>query len=409
MSDYHGRRIYRNKISSRKKRRKTGFYVFLSVIALSVLVFVGYSIANPIFNFFKNRNNEEDIVTDPWVPPVTTEYVGTEKKDTIITEKNKSDETSIKTTDNRNLIDYSAYSLPVTALSDSATLKDKLVEIKNNGYNAVVVTLKDKGGAFYYDTKSDMALSAEGAIKGKMSADQISSIISAAGLKPIASINILEDNNRYGEKRKGSYRFLNDNSTWLDNSVAKGGKPWLSPFDIDTQNLMSYIANEISSAGFNTIICDGLVFPPFRNNDFNYIGSIIQNENRYQALINIAKIIKNTAESNESNIIIQISAADIINGNSEIFKPDLLVGSDILVYYSSIDFGKTIVIDNQEIVLTDMNAFDKTTLIFKEIKKIAGENIKIIPYISNNNMNQSDYNDTLTALIELEFDSYIIK
>ncbi|MEG0615201.1 MAG: hypothetical protein RR540_05540, partial [Oscillospiraceae bacterium] len=46
--------------------------VLLTIVIVAVLIFLGYSIGEPIVNFFKNGGYEESTVTEPWTPPVTT-------------------------------------------------------------------------------------------------------------------------------------------------------------------------------------------------------------------------------------------------------------------------------------------------------------------------------------------------
>ncbi len=406
MSAKSGRKVYRNKMKNRKKYRKNTLFIILFILLLAVLVFVGYSIARPIYNYFSERKNNDVNNAEAWEPPV---YENEEESavTTVSEDESPGDESPENTSDS---LDFSAYVIPPEALSASDTLKNALAEAKNNGYTSAVVILKDKGGAIYYNTGSEIAASGENAVKGSMPAGQISAMITAAGLKPIASVNLLEDNNRYGANRTGSYKFAGDNSTWLDNSVANGGKPWLSPFDSDTQSYVEYLADEITAAGFDTVIFDGIVFPDFRNSDLTYIGQAVQDANRYNALVNIANIAGDTARTRDANPIIQVSAIDIINNKAEVFKPDLLNGSIFSVYYSPQDFNGIVVIDNTETVLSDLSAYDKTILIFDEIRMKSGGNVEIIPYIDNGGMiNQSDLNDTLTALISLGYESYIIK
>lgn len=406
MANRGGRKVYRTSTNYRKKKTQKAFKVILLIIFLAALVFVGYSIGQPIYEYIADRNGtgtaEED--TRPWTPPVQTEENNavseTTQEETSVTEK---EEEKIPAA-----ASFSALQLPADALSSAEKLNAALSNAKGSGYTAVMVTLKAEGGKIYYNTASQMALSAENAISGTMYAGQIASMIKQAGFIPVAEVNLLEDNNRYGESKSGSYRFASDDSTWLDNSVAKGGKPWLSPFDTDTQSFAEFLSNEISGAGFEYIVFDGVVFPAFRNSDLNYIGDIVKSADRYKALLDIADIAAKAAEANGSAAALRISAGDILKGTAEVFKPSELTVKIICVEYFPNDIEKTALINGKETDLSALTAKDKAQTVLGEVKRLAGGDVKIIPVIRQNDFSQEDFNEVISALIDGGCDSYVI-
>lgn len=411
MSKRAGRKIYRTNRGNRKKMVRSVFkFLFIAVI-LTVLIFVGYSVAKTVVNYLKNNDVSTGESDKPWTPPVleddTVEDVPSDntggkpkKEDADNTENGKGEEKEFD-------VRFSAYKLPVTALASTDALTVSLNSAKEGGYTAVIAVLKDKGGKIYYKTASEMAKSDETAVAGELYAGQICSMIKAAGFTPIAQVNLLEDNNRYGEKRDGSYHIAGE-STWLDNSVANGGKPWLSPFDTLTQSYAAFLSNEVSSAGFEYVIFDGVTFPPFRNSDLNLIGGAVKNADRYKGLVNIANIASNAAAQNNSSAITMLSAGDIIAGTSEAFKPDELSSDIIGVSYMLGELGNTAVINGEEIALADLPAYEKAETVFGEIKRLAGEGKTVIPAIKQSEFSQADFSDTISAIMYLGFDSYII-
>ncbi len=402
-----GRKVYRTRAGNRKRKTQKFFKVLLFIIILAALVFVGYSVGKPIYKYFTERdaNGSAEGDTAPWTPPAVTEETDASGDDAEDTEE---DTDSSDEENGLPKVDFSAYQLTENALNSEADLKTALENIKGSGYTAAVVTLKAEGGKIYYKTTSEMALSDDDAVAGAMYAGQIASMIKTAGFVPIAKINLLEDHNLYGEYKKGSYHFENSTSTWLDNSVENGGKPWLSPFDTDTQSFAAYLANEASGAGFEYIVFDGLVFPPFRNSDLNYIGSTVKAADKYKSLISLADISAKAAETNGSAAVITISAGDVLRGTSEVFKPAELTVKTISVEYLPSELDGTAVINGEEVALADMTAYDKATAVFSEIKRLAGEDFTIVPALRQSDFSQADFNDTISAFMDLELDSYII-
>lgn len=402
-----GRKIYRTRAGNRKRRTQKFFKALFMIIILALLVFVGYSVAKPVYKYFSERSGKDSAEeTVPWTPPVMpddTDGTGNETADV----PEESADAPEDNGENRKL-DFSAYQLPETALISDSDLRNALESAKGSGYTAVVVTMKAEGGKIYYKTSSQMALSADGAVAGGMYAGQISSMIKNAGFTPIAKINLLEDHNWYGEYKTGAYRFEGSTSTWLDDSAANGGKPWLSPFDTDTQSYAAYLANEVSSAGFDYVIFDGIVFPPFRNSDLNYVGAIVKDPSKYKTPISIADISAKTAEANGSSVMVTASAGEIIGGKSDLFKPAELTVKTVSVEYFPNGLENTALINGEEIALSELTAYDRAKTVFTEIKRLAGDEITIVPALKQSDFSQADFSETISAFMDLGFTSYII-
>lgn len=408
-----GRKVYRSNVNDRKKKARKAAKVVLVIIVLAALGFLGYCIANPVFEYLGKRGEGNSVAdgTKPWTPPVLQEGEDEGEENPENNAADNSDQRSPASDEERKKPGagrFSAYRLPVSALASTTTLAEALSSAKEGGYTAVIAVLKDKGGKIYYHTDSEMAKSDETALAGSMAAGQICGMIKSAGFTPIAELNLLEDNNRYGERRNGSYHFASDNSTWLDNSVANGGKPWLSPFDTETQSYAAYLSNEAASAGFEYIVFDGLTFPNFRNSDLTHIGAIVQSPDRYKALVNIENISAGASGPNGSASIVMTSAADIIGGTEEIFKPAELSSEIIAVTYDPAEFGGTMIIGGQEIALSDLTVYETAETVFAEVMRLAGNDKAIIPAVKQSDFSQSDFNDVISAAISLGLDSYII-
>lgn len=405
-----GRKVYRTNSYEKKKRLKRALRILLGLIVIAALVFVGYSVGKPILNYLNKENENTDNVEEPWTPPAVTSEV-TETLDTSgdSTEVTVEPSETVNSPDNKiNSSGLTAYMLSEDALSDPSQFSALLDQVKADGYTAVSVTLKAKGGKIYYSTASTMAKSDENAVVGNMPIQQIASLIKNSGLKMIAELNILEDNNRYGEYRDGSYHAL-DGSTWLDTAADKGGKPWLSPFDDDTKELVRYMADEVSAAGFDYITVSGLTFPTFRNSDLNFLGDTVKDTNRYKALIELANIVQTAANEHNTKAFIRTNAADIIYGRAEIFKPSELSGYTLLIDFDPAEFTDSVVYNNNEIVFSELDPSSKFKTAFEIIKGQCGTEISVIPVITESGSNHADYDSLIAEIINEDFESYFVK
>lgn len=405
-----GRKVYRTNSYEKKKRLKRALRILLGLIVIAALVFVGYSVGKPILNYLNKENENTDNVEEPWTPPAVTSEV-TETLDTSgdSTEVTVEPSETVTSSDNKiNSSGLTAYMLSEDALSDPSQFSALLDHVKADGYTAVSVTLKAKGGKIYYSTASTMAKSDENAVVGNMPIQQIASLIKNSGLKMIAELNILEDNNRYGEYRDGSYHAL-DGSTWLDTAADKGGKPWLSPFDDDTKELVRYMADEVSAAGFDYITVSGLTFPTFRNSDLNLLGDTVKDANRYKALIELANIVQTAANEHNTKAFIRTNAADIIYGRAEIFKPSELSGYTLLIDFDPAEFTESVVYNNNEIVFSELDSSGKFKTAFEIIKGQCKTEISVIPVITESGSNHADYDSLIAEIINEDFESYFVK
>lgn len=405
-----GRKVYRTNSYEKKKRLKRALRILLGLIVIAALVFVGYSVGKPILNYLNKENENTDNVEEPWTPPAVTSEV-TETLDTSgdSTEVTVEPSETVTSPDNKiNSSGLTAYMLSEDALSDPSQFSALLDQVKADGYTAVSVTLKAKGGKIYYSTASTMAKSDENAVVGNMPIQQIASLIKNSGLKMIAELNILEDNNRYGEYRDGSYHAL-DGSTWLDTAADKGGKPWLSPFDDDTKELVRYMADEVLAAGFDYITVSGLTFPTFRNSDLNLLGDTVKDANRYKALIELANIIQTAANEHNTKTFIRTNAADIIYGRAEIFKPSELSGYTLLIDFDPAEFTDSVVYNNNEIVFSELDPSSKFKTAFEIIKGQCKTEISVIPVITESGSNHADYDSLIAEIINEDFESYFVK
>ncbi len=396
MNKYSGKKIKkRKKIYARNRNKNTVVTLVISIIVIAVFVFLGYSVGKPIIEYFQNKDNINISETLPLEPETSEVGVTT----TI------EDEVKLTTMDEGALSEgYSALYITSDSLMSLETLRVKLEAVRSLGYSAVVVDLKAEGGNLNYKSQLPLVQNTNVCISD-ISASEIATIISEYHMKPIARINTLTDHLIPKVDRYMGYRFENENSAWYDNKVEKGGKPWLSPFAPKTIQYLADVAGEVSDAGFETIIICDLEFFPFRKNDFTYIGEIIQSEDRYKALLNVADAMQN-AIGNTINL--EVSAKSIIDGTCEAFKPTETPEIIYLVTYNSSEFKSTVKIAGEEKAIREMAESEKAVLVLNEVKSKANGR-EIIPCIESESLNDTSIKDIISALVEAGYDSYVLK
>lgn len=134
-------------------------------------------------------------------------------------------------------------------------------------------------------------------------------------------------------------------SVWRD----ADSKTWGSPFSENYVDYLDFIAEEISEAGFEKIICTDMEFPDFSDNDLELLNdSRLEKSSRYTALTSVADILYDTIAANNSDMLIEVDAADVLSNNAEILKPifikvnTIILDIDLDEISHGVDTGNTV-------------------------------------------------------------------
>ena len=418
-----------------KRRNENAVKIIAGAAAVAALIFVGYSVAGPIGRYIASRPDRTE--TQPWTPTdtdtVTDDTAAQTAELPAVTDITQSDislpvseeaqtsaaavtepaETTVTTVSEQTaaLRDGGAsYYLDPDSMSDADSLDAALDELAASGCNAVIFPVKTEGGVFHYKTELDFVatvIDGNDPIQSELSAADIVKAAESRGLRPVALMSVLYDNNRYGDYRDGSYR-SEDGDTWLDTSPDKGGKPWLSPFDETAQGYLCDIVTELGEAGFDEIICDDFIFPEFRSSDIDMLGEEVSPySDRYQALTSLAVMMNNAGNDAGTRVMLRITANSVIRGYSELFYPDELEGCRIMIDYSENNISRTMVAGNDEVILDDMDMYDKITAVYGEVSSRCGD-LPVYPMLDRESMSADDFDEAVKALTAMGYDEYYV-
>ena len=391
------RKIKKTKPMFKKKRSaaKTVLNAALIVILLLGIAFLGYSVGKPIVQFIRGRTNSE-ADSQPASDTLEPEPSGTESSETDEPEPTVSEpvEPEPEPEVGKRIL---AVNLPAEGIYDEY-LEKRIEFAAENGYYGVSVELLCDGGTVAYLTSNQLAASAlaiseRGITDLKAAAQKIID----AGLVPYARISALSDHLASWDKSL-CYLFENSTSTWLDNSISNGGKPWISPFSNAAKDYIGGFVGEISDAGFAGIIAGELEFPPFRNSDLNYIGETVKNPLRYEALVGFSNSLSETLGAAKIYAI-EIDARDIVAGKAEILNaPDTLNCQKIYIKYDSEAIGLRLErSDGTEVSYAGLSEQDKLRVVFKTVGEALSQSGKeIIPAVSDEAL--------IPYLVELGYD-----
>ncbi|MCC8042181.1 MAG: hypothetical protein LIO69_01415 [Oscillospiraceae bacterium] len=432
-SSRRNKKIFRPKRRYKIKRKSDSVIkIVVGVFIVGILVLVGYSIADPVSSFIEERANQSDegaaSEEDSYNADTNTEGAGEGEQTEAQSAESAASETTVSVSETETdlsaaesetsvgAMNYdvdeggAAYSLNEEDLLDEAALKEKLANIRSAGYSAVIFPMKTEGGTFYYNTQIPLVaecVEGDDPVVSDITAEQLSELARSAGLRPVASVSVLYDNNRYGDFRWGAYR-TTDGTVWLDTSPEKGGKPWLSPFDDTAKEFCCDIVTELAQAGFSEIICYDFIFPEFRTSDIEKLGDEVSvYGDRYQALTQLACLMTEAGKEEGAQVLLKITANSVIKSYSELFVPDELQGCTILVDYSEDNMSRTMVSDSSEIILDEMSTYDRVTAVYEYISDKAGD-VDTVPMLDGASMSADEFTEAVRALTVLGYDRYYV-
>ena len=379
--------LYGHKPVSKTRKIVT---LVITIIFAILLVFFGYCIGEPIYNYIKNPPESN---SETWTPPEITNITVDETSD--------SDMTPV------SFREWSAYTLRPVDMLNEELFKAAVDSAKNDGYTSVVVPLKAEGGKMYYATRVDVALLNGEIVKSELDINEISKTIKRSGLMPIASVSVLYDN--LSPVNESDIGFIVEESgmLWYDDYINVGGKPWISPFSSSAKKYLSQISSEIGSAGFDAVLISDIAFPEFEESDFSEIGDIIRNsELRGTVLYETAALFSDCADFT----IYRTSASEVINN-----KDEFLEKTDYIPPFTAVavefDYEKMegeLIYNEESFILSEMNIYEKTKII-SHVVSSEFNGIELVPIISSDNMMSGDIKESIRALSELGYTKYIVE
>ncbi|PWJ15362.1 putative glycoside hydrolase [Ruminococcus flavefaciens] len=317
-----GRKIYKTKEKNYYGKSPVGkaFSVGLTVLLIGGIVFIGYSVAEPLINYTKKKGDstaESEMIASDTTP--------TDENGEPVTEEGAAPQVPVSAEV------YRAYALDPLDIADAQSIKAALKRVPSEEkIEYIEVPLKVSGGNIYYATNNYYATSS-GVIQSYTKLSEIVSAISSEGYKPVALISTFNDNIIPNYFRDMSYLTVDDGSQWIDNDINAGGKPWMTPFSESAVEYNTDIAEEVAQAGFERVVCYDFVFPDFRPSDVEFLGEKVVSPDRYMALTSAANMMYDKIMTEGSKMMLEVNASDLLKGKNDVLQPMLLKVNTIIL------------------------------------------------------------------------------
>ncbi|MBQ8791078.1 MAG: hypothetical protein IJZ51_07185 [Ruminiclostridium sp.] len=405
-----GMKVKRRRRSFYKKRKSTGrkiLEVILIILLIAALIFIGYSVAPPLIKFLSGEGNTSSTSEPVWTPPETT----TTQSESVTTTTPPT--TTEKPEEKPVLLSGNAVTAPSTALSGTTALNSYLEGVKKAGYTTVIFNLKDDTGRLLYKSTVSTVKDNNNIVTGKLTAAQIVSISKTAGITPVAFINTLEDHLISTVVGEAGYT-TTGNWGWLDASPEKGGKPWATPYSEEAVSYLSDISKELSKAGFEGIILNGVKFPKFGNYDYSLLPAYLKESNRAEKLVSL--INKCSASADKSHTTVNIDAAQLLTVNKSVYKGTAeiwkyrsnLSKSGLLVTLDVNTLGTTLTISDSETLKVDKDITKAVASVFGRVRQLAGNTEIAVGISGSEKLTAAQKKDVENAFKKLGYKNIVL-
>lgn len=146
--------------------------------------------------------------------------------------------------------------LDTAALTDDDTLRTTAQQLKAQGVEYAVLTLKDTSGNIYY--ASQVAAAAGSIVAEPLDAGHIAAILREEKLIPVAQLAAFKDPISPRTDPSMAIHY-NGSALWLD--AQKNGNPWLNPYSTAAVEYVGDLVEEVQQLGFEQVVLTNVQFP----------------------------------------------------------------------------------------------------------------------------------------------------
>lgn len=385
-------KIKRSKGRLYKKKRstaKTVLEVIVLVVLAGGLIYIGYSAAGPLINYWTGGGSS-DTVTG-WTPAESV--LSGENSQGGNSENTGTDISSENTTKAQEASSLGTYLLSQNALKSKEALNSALDSAKNSGFGIVLIPLKDTSGTILYSSKIEYIKEIKELVTGKLSAKDIADAAKAKGLVPKAVIPTLMDKTSPDYVDDTGYYFEGSNYSWYDNSPEYGGKRWVDPFREGTKKYYTDMVRELKTAGFEEVVLSELSFPAFHDVDRDYLSAQNFSPDRYKALTALYKACYDASSKTAS---VSVNIKDVLDGKGQSFSgtaellTDKSFSGKVFLTVNLSDFGETLEVAQGDPITLPKDAAKKAEFLISKASEYLSTNLTIVPVINGDGMSLTD-------------------
>ena len=233
---------YKNRYSFAPRRRRHPVAIIVGVAAAAALLFVGYSIKQPLMDLIRGR----------YTPSSASSAVSSPvSRSPSSTPASSAAPSAVSDTAVRGLY------LPANALAGGDALTQAVSSMKTAGLNTAVVNLKGEDGVVRYASHISQVQGTSIVESGAPDGSAAAAALAQNGITPAAKISCFKDPVGAEAMRDAAVQYAGNHSmTWLDPK-----NRWLNPYSDKARQYIIDLAVEAVSMGYKQVYLDNLEFP----------------------------------------------------------------------------------------------------------------------------------------------------
>ncbi len=386
------------------KKDYTWLKVVITFVAIALVVFIGFSVADPIAKLFSGDFNDTSSTPSEFNPDVSyTDYVSgtdtstdaTESQD--ITSNTSSEDEVIVRPDRTEYATGLSVTLSLDVIRNAEKFDAFLQGAKEQDVKNVIIELKDEEGYIYYNTSNKNAKNCKAISTNAVS--NLKSVIAKLrenGIAVTAKIHCFSDRIATDIK-DAAVKYQGENGgKWLDDTKENGGKSWLNPYsDVATNYLLS-IAKELTDMGVDNILLASVRFPGGHQN-LAYYGYDSAAVSRDDCLKRFVTKVKEHLAYAGSEVWVEANIEHYLGKDPEVYGTNPFdFGADcVLANIVADDFGASIFINNVAVSNPHKNYRDLIRAVIGKCQVINEGEVVMIPLLQGYDYENEEVKDQI--------------
>lgn len=315
------------------KARPHPVSVIVSVLGLALLVFLGVSIYQPVYDFIMGNRDPK-----PPAPPVAEQSQEDEAPGAAAGETNEGDSPADVRRDALRMV-Y----LPLETARDTQAL-DRFIAGLPQGYgNTVLVDIKDVQGTVLFNTQNSQALEWGAVSPNPIDLAALSASLEQSGYGLAVRMPAFRDPLAAVSDRSITITYQNTEYRWLDAAADAGGKAWLNPYAEGARKYLADLGAEAVRMGAKLVILQDVQFPRGSDSPNANFGAGAGSMTRSAALGKFVEEITDAVEKEGGRLgvylsaltLTQASANEVLYGGS----PLEMLGNNLVLGVLPWEFG----------------------------------------------------------------------
>ena len=378
--------------------------IVITFVAIALVVFIGFSIADPIAKLISGDFNDTSSNLSDFSPNVSyNDYVSSTATSTDATESQpdtsdtSSEEPVIVRPDRTEYTTGLSVTLPLDIIRNAEKFEAFLNSAKEQNVKNVIIELKDEEGYIYYNTSNKNAKNCK-AVSTKAVSNLKSAIASFRenGIAVTAKIHCFSDRIATDIK-DAAVKYQGENGgKWLDDTKENGGKSWLNPYSDEATSYLLSIAKELTDMGADNILLASVRFPG-GHQTLAYYGYDSATVSRDDCLKRFVTKVKETVAYAGSEVWVEANIEHYLGKEPEVYGTNPFdFGADcVLANVVAEDFGASIFVNNVTVSNPRKNYRDLIRAVIGKCQVINENETVIIPLLQGFDYENEEVKDQI--------------